>query len=166
MSEVRTKILKDFAAWTTLSALRRAPVRARSVVYRLLRAVDFEALFDPDKGVIGRNQFDEWHRKAKIINVYLKTRAYVGTSGRPNLSDHLHPPIDSGLWTGLRQKFGPRSDVTRLTHCVKQIKDIETQECYDRIIEGCRLAATKFGCRLIEVEQLWTGTELAGRPSP
>lgn len=37
-------------------------------------------------------------------------------------------------------------------------------QCYDRIIAGCRLAADALGCRLIEVEQLWTATDLPRLP--
>jgi len=35
-----------------------------------------------------------------------------------------------------------------------------------RIIAGCRLAATALGCTLLEVEQLWAGTEIAERNGP
>ena len=183
MSEARAKIVTDFAVWTALSALRSgAPIKARCDVYRLLRAAGFEILFDPSKGAIDRYEFDTWHRSAveelrrleprlnigwaaKLLNVYLKTRAYIGGDGRPNLSAQLHPPIDRGLWDGLRRRFGRGSDVTKCSHCVTRIKDIETQECYDRIIAGCRLAADALGCKLIEVEQLWTGTDLPTRPN-
>ena len=178
MSRERTKILTDFACWTALSALRSgAPIKARSDVYPLLRAIDFGPLFDLDRGDIGRDEFDSWHRgavekllqlerrlnvgwAAKILNVYLKTRAYVGEDGRPNLREQLHPPIDGGLWEGLMQRFRSGSDVTNNTHCVTRIKDIDSQECYDRIIAGCRLAATALHCCLIEVEQLWTGADV------
>ena len=172
MSEARAKILSDFAMWTALSALRSgAPIKKRSDVYPLLRAADFDTLFDPDKGPIERTEFEAWHRNAvaellrldprlnivwaaKLINVYLKTRAYVGGAGRPNLGVQLHPPIDGGLWEGLRGEFGRESEVTRNTHCVTRIKDIVTRQCYDQIIEGCRLAAEASRCQLIEVEQL------------
>ena len=43
--------------------------------------------------------------------------------------------------------------------CVSQIEDIESYECYQKIIEGCREAAKALDCELIEVEQLWAGTE-------
>jgi hypothetical protein len=179
MSEARVKILADFAAWTALSALRSgAPIKARGDVYRLLRAVAFDILFDHCRGPIDGAEFEAWHRNAveelrqlqprlnigwaaKLINVYLKTRAYVGGEGRPNLSAHLHPPIDRGLWDGLRRRFGAASEVVRRTHCVTRIKNIVTWPCYDQIIAGCRLAADSLGCRLIEVEQLWTGTTVS-----
>ncbi|MBI3410649.1 MAG: hypothetical protein HY040_20120 [Planctomycetes bacterium] len=176
MSNARANILADFSAWTALSALRSgAPIKARSDVYRLLRGVPFETLFDADRGPIDLTEFDAWHQwaveelrrlepllnvgwAAKLINVYLKTRAYVGREGRINLSGQLHPPIDRGLWDGLRRRFGLGSEVTKRTHCVMRIKDID-QKCYHEIIAGCRLAAVALGCQLIEVEQLWTGTE-------
>ena len=172
MSEARAKVLDDFARWTALSALRAgAPIKAGADIYPLLRAVEFESLFDARSGPIARAEFDEWHRRAvekvrrlqprlsvgwaaKLINVYLKTRAYVGGEGRPGLNALLHPPIDRGLWDGLRRHFGRGSEVTQRTHCATRIKDILTQECYYRIIEGCRMAADALGCQLIEVEQL------------
>lgn len=178
MSEARAKILADFAMWTALSALRSGVhIKSRRDVYGLLRATAFEALFDAGKGPIDTVEFEAWHRNAveelrrlkpslnigwaaKLINVYLKTRAYVGGDGRPNLCDHLHPPIDRGLWDGLWQRFGRGSQVTKRSHCVKRIKDIDTQERYDRIIEGCRMAADALECKLIEVDQLWTATAL------
>jgi hypothetical protein len=43
---------------------------------------------------------------------------------------------------------------------VSRIKDIADYECYCRIIDGCRDAAKALDCELIEVEQLWAGTEL------
>jgi len=75
------------------------------------------------------------------------------------LSEAIHPPIDSGLWLGLERRFGDRPDILSETHCVSRIKDIEDYACYKRIIAGCRLAAHALGCKLIEVEQLWAGTE-------
>lgn len=152
-------------------------IKSRRDVYGLLRATAFEVLFDANKGPIDLAEFEAWHRNAleelrrlkpslnigwaaKLINVYLKTRVYVGGDGRPNLCDHLHPPIDRGLWDGLWQHFGRHSEVTKLSHCVKRIKDIDIQDRYDRIIEGCRKAADALQCKLIEVEQLWTATAL------
>jgi hypothetical protein len=96
---------------------------------------------------------------AKIINMYLKTRAYIGAQGRHHLGEMIHPPIDSGLWLGLARKFPNRPDILERTNCVNRIKDIEDYECYLRIIDGCRDAAKALDCELIEVEQLWAGTE-------
>jgi len=42
---------------------------------------------------------------------------------------------------------------------VTRIKDIVDYKCYRRIIDGCRSAAKALDCELIEVEQLWAGTE-------
>ena len=88
-------------------------------MYGAIRGLDFEPVVARQLGPIQREQFDEWHSAAlillgeiepklrgqigwaaKIINVYLKTYAYVGGGGRPNLPDVLHPPIDQGLWRG------------------------------------------------------------------
>jgi hypothetical protein len=52
----------------------------------------------------------------KIINVYLKTRVYIGAQGRHHLKEMIHPPIDAGLWLGLARKFPHRPDILeRLT---------------------------------------------------
>jgi hypothetical protein len=97
---------------------------------------------------------------AKIINVYLKTRAYVGAEGRSGLDAAIHPPIDGGLWQGIAVHFPGRPDLLAQTNCVARIKDITDYQLYSRIIDGCRKVARELDCRLIEVEQLWAGTEL------
>lgn len=178
LASTRSQIVATFAEWTALSALRSgAPIKSRQDVYRTLRAVDFDLLFDCALGTIGKRDFDEWHTlaiagmmsreprlsvgwAAKILNVYLKTRVYVGGEGRPDLVEAIHPPIDGGLWFGLARRFPDRPDILEKSNCVARIKDIRDQACYARIIEGCREAATALECSLIEVEQLWTGTEL------
>jgi hypothetical protein len=43
---------------------------------------------------------------------------------------------------------------------VERIRDIVDYDCYIRIIKGCRMAAAELGCSLIEIEQLWAGTEI------
>ena len=177
MSEVRRDIIETYAKWTVLSALRSgAPIKSRRDVYSVLRDIDFAPLFAKDLGPINRTTFDGWHAKAvrkimkkeprltvgwatKIINVYLKTRAYIGAQGRHHLKEMIHPPLDSGLWLGLKRQFSDRPDILQETNCVTRIKHIEDYACYRRIIDGCRAAATALECDLIEVEQLWAGTE-------
>ena len=94
----------------------------------------------------------------KLINVYLKTAAYVGDLGHPSLRDALHPPIDAGLWKGLRKQFKGRPDILDEICCVRRIKAITDYPTYRRIIAGCRTAAQELHCSLIEVEQLWVGS--------
>jgi len=177
MSDVRSDIIATYAKWTTLSALRSgAPIKSRKDVYTVLDRVDFEALFVAELGPINRTTFDAWHADAvrkmikreprltvgwatKIINVYLKTRVYIGAQGRHHLKEMIHPPLDAGLWKGLKRQFLNRPDILERTNCVSRIKDIVDYECYRRIIDGCRAAAKELKCKLIEVEQLWAGTE-------
>lgn len=179
MAEPRAAIIATYAEWTAMSALRSsAPIRSRSDVYRALRAVNFKVLFDTGLGPIGRDDFDEWHEEAarmmlareprltvgwatKILNVYLKTRVYVAAEGRENLMDMIHPPIDGGLWLGLSRQFAGQPEILAMTNCVSRIKGIVDYDCYRRIIDGCLAAAALLACRLIEVEQLWTGTEFS-----
>jgi hypothetical protein len=177
VSNVRKAIIATYAEWTAMSALRSgAPIKSRRDVYTALRGVDFGVLFKDALGPINRNTFDAWHADAvramierepcltvgwatKIINVYLKTRVYIGGHGRYHLKEMIHPPIDAGLWLGLARRFPDRPDILERTNCVNRIKDIVDYECYRRIIDGCRIAAKALKCELIEVEQLWAGTE-------
>ena len=177
MNDVRKGIIATYAEWTAMSALRSgAPIKSRRDVYSVLRGVEFELLFSGELGPINRTTFDTWHADAvqdliereprltvgwatKIINVYLKTRAYIGAQGRHHLKEMIHPPIDSGLWLGIARRFSDRPDILERTNCVTRIKDIVDYECYRRIIDGCRAAAKELKCELIEVEQLWAGTE-------
>jgi hypothetical protein len=181
MTEVRDKIVATYAQWTALSALRSgAPIKARQDIYPLFRHIDLEVLFDAALGPISISTFDEWHRTTvetliakeprlsvgwatKIINVYLKTRCYIGRHGRHHLSEAIHPPIDAGLWLGLERRFRNRPDILELSNCVGRIKHIVDYECYSRIIDDCRAAARELDCKLIEVEQLWAGTEFDER---
>ena len=98
-----------------------------------------------------RNGFEElpvgW--AAKMINVYLKTAAYVGDLGRAGLRDVLHPPLDNILMNNLRDRF------PEITFNFDGIAAIETYEQYEKIIDGCRMAAKKLECSLFEVEQLF-----------
>jgi len=177
INDVRKAIIATYAEWTAMSALRSgAPIKSRRDVYTALRGVDLAVLFADELGPINRTTFDAWHANAveamidreprltvgwatKIINVYLKTRVYIGSQGRHHLKEMIHPPIDAGLWLGLERRFPNRPDILDRTHCVRRIKDIVDYECYRRIIDGCRSAAKTLDCELIEVEQLWAGTE-------
>jgi hypothetical protein len=177
VSDVRKAIIATYAEWTAMSALRSgAPIKSRRDVYTALRGVDFGVLFKDAHGPINRTTFDSWHADAvrrmivreprltvgwaaKIINVYLKTRVYIGDHGRHHLKEMIHPPIDAGLWLGLARRFPDRPDILERTNCVNRITDIVDYECYRRIIDGCRIAAKALKCELIEVEQLWAGTE-------
>jgi hypothetical protein len=183
MTDLRSQIIATYAEWTALSALRSgAHIKSRRDVYGVLRTVEFDSLFDKQRGPIAASDFNRWHQEAtgrmlvqeprlcvgwatKIINVYLKTRAYIGAQGRHQLGEALHPPIDAGLWLGLERRFRKQPDILERTHCVARIRDIVDYGCYQRIIEGCRLAAAALGCKLIEVEQLWAGTEIPVRPN-
>lgn len=174
MAESRHQIVVDFARWTALSALRSgAPIKSRVHVYRLLDDVAFRQVLQPGPAIT-EAEFDLWHEAetlalcardrrvpvgwaVKLINVYLKTAAYVGDRGRPGLRDALHPPIDAGLWAGLAQRFRSCPEVLGEVCCVRRIKDITDYATYRRIIAGCRIAADALGCSLIEVEQLWQG---------
>lgn len=172
----KDKILKDYAYWTVLSALRRAPVRSKIEIYWLISRVDFNNVLDASKGHITSVEFENWHFKAletiiaakpngklkyqygwaaKIINIYLKTYCYIGGSGRTGISECLHPPIDRGLWKGVRRKFQGDYALLKRTHAVNSIGKIKSHDTYMEIIGGLRQASEKIGCKLIEIEQFW-----------
>jgi hypothetical protein len=171
----REKILATYAAWTALSALRSgSPIKSRASLYPLIDTINFRLVLDRSVGPLTIVEFDRWHEAtvanlmlrdtrlhanagwaSKIINVYLKTIAYVGDAGRDGIRECLHPPVDSGLWKGIRRQFKGNNDILQKTHCVKGIVNISTYDIYKTIVEGLRLAAIKLGCPLIEVEQLW-----------
>lgn len=155
-------------------------VRSKEVVYSLVDTVHFDPVLGPDLDPITCDEFEDWHEEqitglvdqeemgqdniygpqfgwaAKIINVYLKTACYVGDLGRPNIRQFLHPPVDRGLWRGVRQEFGHLDHTIERTHTVTAIRAINSHERYTTIIDGFRdLAHNEAGCELIEVEQFW-----------
>ena len=176
VAEVRANMIQTYAGWTALSALRSgAPIKDRAAIYPLLKAVRFHDVLGAEHTAITAHEFDAWHAASttllceseprltagwatKLLNVYLKTAAYVGDLGRPGLRDQLHPPIDTGLWTGLGQRFRG-SPILEKTHVVTRIKNIRDYPTYLTIITGCREAALQLDCRLIEVDQLWKGAD-------
>ena len=96
---------------------------------------------------------------AKLINVFLKTAVYAGGLGREGLRDVLHPPLDNGLRKGLIEHFHGCPDMLEMVDfkAIKHITDYTDSAegpAYRTVIEGCRVAAEKLGCSLIEVEQL------------
>lgn len=175
MNEIRAQIINTYANWTALSALRSGcPVKSRVQVYGLLKTVPFDRLFEPFDKPINAAEFASWHRNAvlglckresllrvgwaaKLINVYLKTCVYVGDLGRPWLVTVIHPPIDGGLWAGLRKRFHDRPEILAKTHVVDRIRNIEDYSTYTTIISGFRVVAEELGCLLIEVDQFWEG---------
>lgn len=175
----RDRIVRRYAEWTALSALRSgAPVKSREHIYPALRKVQFGQVLNEPIGAIDAEEFEQWHRRAvhqlshdlevcsgrtvcvgwssKLVNIYLKTAAYVAGRGRSGLHELLHPPIDAGLWVGIRSFCSDDAGILERTHCVTRIKDIvDYDEHYSRIIAGCRAVAAQLGCALIEVDSLW-----------
>ena len=175
MKEVRTDIIRTFSGWTALSALRSgSPIKSRAQIYGLLKAVPFDRLLETSNTAIDAAEFASWHHDAvmglrkcqsllcvgwasKLVNVYLKTSVYIGGLGRPGLVSVIHPPIDGGLWAGVKEQFHDRPEVLAKTHVVHKIRDIEDYATYSTIIAGLRAIAKERGCLLIEVEQFWQG---------
>lgn len=172
----REKIIADFSEWTAFSATRSGcPIKSRDAVYPLIRTPKYESILAGAE--IFATEFNEWHQESvraicatepllpvgwatKLINIYLKTMVYIAGAGRPGLLSCIHPPIDNGLWGGIYSEYRYRQDIISKTHIVNRIKDIDTYDKYQTIIKGCRLIAADRGCHLIEVEELWQGTEI------
>ena len=178
----RCQILIEYAKWTALSAVRmQCPVKAKEPVYQLLDRVAFSLVLDPSLGPIRCREFNRWHQReteelsarakhclpprwarelpigwsAKLVNVFLKTTSYVGDLGREGLRDVLHPPLDTGLRTGLTQYFKEnRPNMLSRVVAFKTISGIRDYAGYRRAIKGCCAAAKELRCSLIEVEQL------------
>lgn len=168
----RSKIVHDFAKWTALSALRSgSPLKSATRVYDLIeRHADLAALFSTSHP-IDETEFDRWHEKtvlafckaepvipvgwaAKIVNVYLKARVYLASEGRKGLVSVIHPPIDTGLQTGLKKNF-PHRPWRKMT-----IKSIQSyQDDYMPFIRECRSLAEEVKCLPIEVEWYWQGAD-------
>ena len=92
----------------------------------------------------------------------LRVGAGDGDLDRPGLRDVLHPPIDGGLWRGVRRWIttdytGNKAALLKQTHRVTKIKDITDYGIYETIIGGCREVANDGRCKLIEVDHLWDG---------
>lgn len=168
----RKNIIQTFAEWTAFSASRSGcPIKAREDVYPLVRLPDYNFILG--KKTITQEEFDSWHKEStlkihekdnrilvgwatKLINVYLKTSVYLAGEGCPDLVECIHPPIDSGLWRGIKSAYKNNPEIINKTHIVSRIKDIIGYNThYKTIIEGCRLIAQNRKCYLIEVEELW-----------
>ena len=173
----RSTIVNTFAEWAAFSALRSGlPTsvrRLRGSLYPLIQTPDYDAIILRNE--ISPQEFDHWHETntlaicekatglpigwaAKLINVYLKTRVYLAGDGSPSLVACIHPPIDTGLWQGIKAHYRNEPAIYAKTHIVTRIKHIADYPTYRTIIEGCRLIAKKRNHLLIEVEELWMGT--------
>ena len=178
------QILIEYAKWTALSAVKMGcPIRAKERVCQLLDRVAFSVVLDPLRGPISCREFNRWHQheteelsarakhclpprwarelpigwSAKLVNVFLKTTSYVGGLGRDGLRDVLHPLLDTGLRTGLREYFlRNRQDMLETVVAFRTISGICCYAEYGTAIKGCCAAAKVLGCSLFEVEQLWS----------
>ena len=174
---VRRQIILEYAKWTAMSAARiGSPIRSRKVLYPLLDGVLFDEVLSRNRGAIRGEEFDRWHERetcglcgrandlapeaaplpvgwsAKLINVFLKTAVYVGDLGRDGLRAALHPPIDAGLRRGLEEHFPGQAFLGDVL-VARSISQVRCYATYRMIIGGCREAARKQQCALIELEQ-------------
>ena len=174
---VKQDIINTFCEWTAFSSTRSgAPLKSRIDVYPLIRLPRYDEILSGD--IIDLKEFEDWHTKSvneictsrsemnigwavKLINVYLKGKVYIAGEGREGLAGLIHPPIDGGLWNGIKKycTSNNHKNIMKKTHTVTTISGIKSVETYKTIIEGCRELSNELNCSLIEVEQLWLGTE-------
>jgi hypothetical protein len=173
---VRHQIIHNYARWCAFSSTRSGSLlKSRADIYPLIDLPEYHIIL---KGTepISKPKFEEWHERStkrihkarpemvigwctKLINLYLKTMVYVGQIGRPGLMDCIHPPIDGGLWDGIKEKYAMNAAIMDKTHKISKIKEIEKYEQYQVILEGIEMVARAENCSLLEVEKLWKGTE-------
>lgn len=182
----RCQILVEYAKWTTRAAVNRGQIKKTEAVYELLDEVAFADVLSGAK--ITQSEFDRWHERetkrlckravkhlsstklsagwsTKLINVFLKTAVYAGGIGHDSLLDVIHPPLDNGLKRGIRKHFKKLDRVIYDKVNFKSIIGIKTYRDYQSVIDGCREASRKEGCRLIEVEQFaGLGLRKDGKP--
>ena len=170
---IREALVTDFSRWVASCAVRsNAPVRSKDAIYDALDAVDFSPLFKIELGRIESAEFRSWHKAAiarmqkseprlnvgwaaKILNEYLKTKCYVGGYGREGLAEVIHPPIDNGLITGLRNEFGDNPDLSSQLGSLERMNSLDTYDKYDALIRICGRVAGLSNCSLLESEQFW-----------
>ncbi|MCY4651647.1 MAG: hypothetical protein OXC95_00615 [Dehalococcoidia bacterium] len=168
----RWGIAHEFARWCARSALNSGKDHIKSAedVYAALDFVDFQYLFDSERGTIDQHEFNDWHRTsvdrlimkyeprlnvgwaAKMIAIYLKTTCYIAGFGRNHLAVVIHPPIDNNLIKNLRKQFRSSPDIIQGLRSFRKISDMSIAD-YDNIIRACELIAQRERCTLFEVEQ-------------
>lgn len=81
MKEVRTQIIRTYAGWTALSALRSgSPVKSRAQVYGLLKAVPFDQLLETANRPIDAAEFAAWHHEAVLGLCERQSLLCIGTT--------------------------------------------------------------------------------------
>jgi hypothetical protein len=158
--EIRKGIIRQFAVWAAVSALRSgSSIKSREKIIKIINDVPWDELFKVDS----QERFDSWHAEqrarinkkykalshgwaAKIINVYLKTLAYVSSDFYPNVRKYLHPPVDGILIRHLRKKYGGINQVT-----LKEMKS----ETYEKIISEIKKITGREGVSPLEIEKYW-----------
>lgn len=181
-SNIRHSIIHNYARWCAFSATRSgSPLKSKADVYPLIDIPEYDLVLK-GTSVISKKEFDAWHEQSiikinetqpkicigwasKLVNVYLKTLTYIGAIGREGLVQHIHPPIDGGLWLGIKEQYSGNDLILNKTHSITNIKDIKTYKQYQLILEGLELIAKENQCLLIEVEKFWKGTEFNPKKS-
>jgi hypothetical protein len=173
-TDLRSKIVHNFSLWAAMSAARQGcPVRGKAI-YPHLNRVNFDELLDKTDPVSDA-EFSNWHRRAveslaesmrvptgwaaKLVNIVLKMRVFVGGDGHHSLRQLIHPPIDNGLVKAIREKYSKRHPRNRelrsLCDAGKPIKAMATYEQYLDVVRGLKMIAERECWTLFEVESLW-----------
>ena len=202
----RDKIMHEFAKWTAFKSKRGTDAPGKEPeIFPALDSVDWCTVLQESRGPITSAEFNCWHKSeaeslakrvietvskrlpqpqfsigwaAKLINVYLKTRCYVGNDGREGIRDVMHPPIDNILVKQLKKEAvcllhtetieRPPEIASKLYIVLEPlgnfgtIRNIETYEQYHKIIQACGVIAYFKKFPLFELERFWSATDLEG----
>lgn len=183
----RKIIIQNYSIWTAYSAARvGCPFRGKALGMKLKELLVDSGQIERISGVdpISNEEFSQWHKDmvttlseiknkksrkkieigwaAKILNVFLKTYAYVGDRGRPNIRSFLHPPLDSILIKKILEhenlKVASKENVTLRKTIDKAlpISSLKSYKTYLVIINALRRFAEIIGKETVfELEGFW-----------
>jgi len=194
----RKIIIENYSIWTAYSAARiGCPFRGKALGKKLKELFIDKGQIERISGAdpISNEEFSEWHKRivttlsgiknknsrkkigigwaAKILNVFLKTYAYVGDQGRPNIRTFLHPPLDSILIKLILEHENLKPDSKEKVALRKTIgkaipiSSLKSYKIYLSVINALRRFAEMIGKKTVfELEGFWeTSTPLKRTPS-
>ena len=166
MDSTRRHIILRSAEWHAVAAIRSSsPLKDRGAIKQCVALIKTEELGEIESmtGIRQQEAYDLWHAKtvegivakapelsfgwaAKLVNVYIKTLAYISDDFWPKLRGAIHPAID-GMLQDMLEKEGLQKTKVGL-------KDMD-REAYRRLIAEYRNVAAAQNIALVEVDKYW-----------
>lgn len=190
----RKAIIENYSIWTAYSAARvGCPFRGKALGEEFKRIVIDSGRLEilSGKEPISNEEFSDWHEKmvldlsamkkakgkkigvgwaAKILNVFLKTYAYVGDQGRPNIRMFLHPPLDTILIKRIMDHENLKTDSKENIALRKTIRkaipisSLKSYKTYLAVIKALRRFAEIIGKKTVfELEDFWETSNTKGK---